>query len=126
MKSITGHVGAFVILTMLCSSAVRLEAQPSTEPAIPPRPRLTLTAEQEYIIREIIKNEKVTKEKVATETVGDSVPENVKLYPLPPEVEQKVPETQAHEFFVEDDDTIVLVSPSDRRIADVLKKKSSD
>jgi hypothetical protein len=87
MKSITGHVGAFVILTMLCLSAVRLEAQPSTEPAIPPRPRLTLTAEQEYIIREIIKNEKVTKEKVPTETVGDSVPENVKLYPLPPEVE---------------------------------------
>jgi hypothetical protein len=126
MKLITRHLGVFVISIILCSSAVRLEAQRSTEPAIPPRPRLTLTAEQEYIIREIIRNEKVTKEKVATETVGDSVPQDVKLYPLPAEVEQKVPQTQAHEFFVEDDDTIVLVSPSDRRFADVLKKKSSD
>ena len=69
---------------------------------------------------------KVAKEKSATETVGDSVPENVKLYPLPLEIEQKVPQAQSHEFFVEDDDTIILVSPSDRRIADVLKKKSSD
>jgi Protein of unknown function (DUF1236) len=124
MKSITRHVGVFVISIILYSSAGGLEAQPSTEPAIPPRPRLTLTAEQEYIIREIVSNEKVTREKVATETVGDSIPENVKLHPLPAEVEQKVPQTRAHEYFVEDDDTIVLVSPSDRRIADVLKKKS--
>jgi hypothetical protein len=94
------------------------------EPGVPPRPRLTLTAEQEYTIREIIKDVKVAKEKSATETVGDSVPENVKLYPLPLEIERKVPQAQSHEFFVEDDDTIIVVSPSDRRIADVLKKKS--
>jgi hypothetical protein len=39
---------------------------------------------------------------------------------------QKVPKARAHQFFVKDDDTVVLVSPSDRRVADVIKKKSGD
>jgi hypothetical protein len=108
------------------SSWIAARSQPNTEPAVGPKPRLTLTAEQEYTIREIIKDIKVPKEKSTTETVGDSVPANVRLYPLPPEVEQKVPQAKSHEFFLEENDTIVLVSPSDRRIANVLKKKSSD
>ena len=60
------------------------------------------------------------------EGVGDLVPDNVKLTPLPGEISQKVPQAKSHMFFVMDDDTIVLVSPSDRRVADILKKKSSD
>lgn len=115
------------MLIVLCSSVVVVPAQPTTPPAIAPAPRLTLTAEQEYTIREIIlKDVNVPKEKFASETIGDSVPENVKLYALPSVIEQKVPKAQSHKFFVKDDDTIILVSPSDRRIADVLKKKSSD
>lgn len=101
--------------------------QPTAPPAVAPAPRLKLTAEQEYIIREIIlKDLNVPKERSVPETVGDIVPENVELYPLPPEIIQKVPGAQSHKFVVKDDDTIVLVSPSDRRIADVIKKKSSD
>jgi hypothetical protein len=68
----------------------------------------------------------VPKEKFGSETIGDSVPENVTLYPFPLEIEQKVSKAKSHKFFVRDDDTIIVVSPSDRRIADVLKKKSSD
>lgn len=125
MKSTTRRI--VVSITMVITlSAVGVHAQPSTEPAVPPRPRLALTAEQEYTIRETIKDVKVPKEKSITQTVGESVPENITLYPLPSEIEQKIPQAKSHEFFVEDDDTIILVSPSDRRIADVLKKKSSD
>jgi hypothetical protein len=61
----------------------------------------------------------------APETVGDSVPENIKLFPLPPEVIQKEPQARSHTFFIKDDE-IVIVSSSDRRIADVIKKKSTD
>jgi Protein of unknown function (DUF1236) len=120
-------VGALItFLIALCSSGVGVQAQPTTPPAIPQPPRLTLTAEQEYIIREIIlKDVNVPKEKSASETIGDSVPETVKLYSLPSEIVEKVPQAQSHKFFVKDD-TVILVSPSDRRIADVIKKKSSD
>jgi hypothetical protein len=60
------------------------------------------------------------------DSIGDGVPQNIKLEPLPPEIMQKVPKARTHQFFVEDDDTVVLVSLSDRRVADVIKKKSGD
>jgi hypothetical protein len=77
-------------------------------------------------IREIVfKESNVQRERSAPETIGDVVPENVKLYPLPPEVTQKVPQARSHMFFVKDDE-IILVSSSDRKVSDVIKKKSTD
>jgi hypothetical protein len=116
---------AAVLVAPIFACAVTAQAQgtpPPTTPAVTPPPRLKLTAEQEYIIREIVfKDISVQKENSAPETVGDSVPENIKLYPLPPEVIQKVPQARSHMFFIKDDE-IVIVSSSDRRIADVIKK----
>jgi hypothetical protein len=128
LRKITSRfVGALItLLIALSSSGVGVHAQPTTPPAIAPSPRLTLTAEQEYIIREIIlKDVNVPKEQSASETIGDSVPETVKLYPLPSEIVEKVPQARSHQFFVKTD-AVILVSPSDRRIADVIKKKSND
>jgi hypothetical protein len=73
----------------------------------------------------VLKDLNVQKQNSAPETIGDSVPEDVMLHPLPPDVIQKVPQARSHMFFIKDDE-VVLVSPSDRRIADVIKKKSSD
>lgn len=119
-----------LLIIALSSSAVRgaqPASPPTNTPVVPPKPQLTITAEQEYIIREIIKDMSLSEGKVCS---GNdrcySVPENVKLNPLPPEVVQKVPQAKSHMFFVKADDTIVLVSPSDRRVADVLKKKPTD
>ncbi|HEV3159643.1 MAG TPA: DUF1236 domain-containing protein [Xanthobacteraceae bacterium] len=113
-------------LTALGASSENVYAQAIAPPAIAPAPRLTLTAEQEYIIREIVlKDLNVQKENSAPETIGDVVPDDVKLYPLPPEVIQKVPQARSHSFFLKDDE-IILVSPSDRRVANVIKKKSTD
>jgi Protein of unknown function (DUF1236) len=113
-------------LVALCASGKNVHAQMNAPPAVAPAPRLKLTAEQEYIIREIIlKDSNVQKENSAPETVGDTVPDDVKLHPLPPEVIQKVPQARSHMFFVKDDE-VILVSSSDRRVADVIKKKSTD
>ena len=113
-------------LIVLCGSGENLRAQTNAPPVVAPTPRLKLTAEQEYIIREILlKDSNVQKEHSAPETVGDAVPDDVKLYPLPPEVIQKVPQARSHMFFVKSDE-VILVSPSDRRVADVIKKKSTD
>jgi hypothetical protein len=113
-------------LAALCASGKNVNAQTNAPPAVAPAPRLKLTAEQEYIIREILlKDSNVQKENSAPETVGDAVPDAVKLYPLPPEVIQKVPQARSHMFFVQDDE-VILVSSSDRRVADVIKKKPTD
>ena len=117
---------AFAGLIVLFASGKNVHAQTNAPPAVAPAPRLKLTAEQGYIIREIIlKNSNVQKENSAPETVGDTVPDDVKLHPLPPEVIQKVPQARSHMFFVKDDE-VILVSSSDRRVADVIKKKSTD
>ena len=40
---------------------------------------------------------------------------------MPSEIANKVPQAKSHSFFVKDgDNAIVLVSPSDRRVADVI------
>jgi Protein of unknown function (DUF1236) len=111
-------------LVALSALSVQVSGQPTTPPAIGPAQRtVNLTAEQEFIIREIVlKDLNISKAKPeAPETIGDAVPENIELHPIPPEVSAKVPQVQSHEFFVKDD-KIILVSPSDRRIADVIQK----
>ena len=65
------------------------------------------------------------KQNTAPETVGDVVPEDVKLYLLPQDVIQKVPQARSHMFFVKDDE-VILVSSTNWRVADVIKKKSTD
>ena len=100
-----------------------LWAQDAEKPAIAPAPRtINLTQEQRFIIKENVKDLKLTKAQAsATETIGDRVPDDIELHPMPPEIGNKVPQAKAHSFFVKDgDNAIVLVSPSDRRVADVI------
>jgi hypothetical protein len=100
-----------------------LWAQDAEKPAIAPSPRtINLTQEQRFIIKENVKDLKLTKAQAnATETIGDRVPDDIELHPMPPEIGNKVPQAKSHSFFVKDgDNAIVLVSPSDRRVADVI------
>jgi hypothetical protein len=114
------------LLVALGSSTVIAQTQPAA-PSLAPLPRLTLTAQDEYVVREnLLKDKNVPRQGSGPDTIGEVVPQNITLQPLPPEIMQKVPKARAHDFFVKDDDTVVLVSPSDRRVADVIKKKSSD
>ncbi len=125
-RILTAALAAALAGTGLWTAAVH--GQPAAPPAVAPAQRtLNLTAEQEYVIREIIlKDENIPKEKSATpQTIGDTVPETVALHDFPADVTAKVPQVKAHKFFVKDD-LVILVSPSDRRIADIIKKKPTD
>ena len=116
------------LLIVLVSSAVIAQTQPEPplRDGLPRLPRLTLTAQDEYVIREnLLTDSSLPRQGSAPDTIGDVVPQNIKLYPLPPQVVQKVPKAQAYQFLV-NDNTVILVSSSDRRVADVIKKKSSD
>jgi hypothetical protein len=122
LKAILAAATATTII-VLCAWTVQVQAQ-STTPEIGPTPRtINLTAEQGFIIREIVlKDLHVPKAKPdAPEIIGDAVPQNIQLYPIPPEVAAKVPQVKSHLFFVKDDE-IILVSPGDRHISDVIKK----
>jgi hypothetical protein len=94
------------------------------KPAIAPTPRtINLTQEQRFIIKEIVlKDLKVARAGAdAPETIGEAVPGNIELHTMPPEIAAKVPQGKSHTFFVKQDNVIVLVSPGDRRVADVIR-----
>jgi hypothetical protein len=101
-----------------------LLAQEVDKPAIPPQPRtINLTQEQRFVIRENVKDLTLSKaSKDAPETIGDPVPPDIVLHALPSEVGAKVPQVRSHMFFIKDgDNAIVLVTPNDRRVADVIR-----
>jgi hypothetical protein len=114
---------AFSIGAALSPSQHVLQAQDADKPAIAPQPRtINLTQEQRFIIRENVKDLASSKaSKDAPETIGDPVPANIVLHALPSEVGVKVPQARSHMFFIKDDNAIVLVSPNDRRVADVIR-----
>jgi hypothetical protein len=108
----------------LSSSEGALRAQDVNKPVIPPQPRtINLTQEQRFIIKENVKDLALSKApKDAPETIGDPVPASIVLHALPSEVGLKVSQIRSHMFFIKDDNNaIVLVSPNDRRVADVIR-----
>ena len=112
-----------VAALMLFAPLSAVEGQTNTEPVIAPAPRtVNLTAEQRFIIKEIVyKDLNVPRARAgAPESIGDSVPPNVELHDMTAELAKKVPAAKSHKFYVTAD-AIVLVSPSDRRVADVIK-----
>lgn len=114
---------AAVAAMVLFAPLSGVEGQSNPEPAIAPAPRtINLTAEQRFIIKEIVsKDLDVPKAQAgAPETIGDPVPPEIVLHDMTPELAQKVPAAKSHKFYVTAD-AIVLVSPSDRRVADVIK-----
>src|SRR5437660_4929263 len=114
---------AFSFGIVLPPSEHVLHAQETDKPAIAPQPRtINLTQEQRFIIKENVKDLGLPKaRKDAPETIGDPVPQDIELHPLPPEVATKVSQARSHLFFIkEGNNAIVLVTPDDRRVADVI------
>jgi hypothetical protein len=115
---------AFSFGIVLPPSEHVLHAQDTDKPAIASQPRtINLTQEQRFIIKENVKDLGLPKaRKDAPETIGDPVPQDIELHPLPPEVATKVSQARSHSFFIkEGNNAIVLVSPNDRRVADVIR-----
>ena len=102
-----------IAATLSAASAQTLEP--------PTQPKLNLTLEDRYTIKEIIKDLRVApapgKQDVS---IGIEVPSSVRLEPMPAEVAAKVPKIKSHLFFVEDN-KIVLVEVKDRKIVDVIE-----
>ena len=101
----------------------KVEAQSNTKPVVaPPSRTINLTAEQNFIIKEIVlKDMNVSKAQAdAPETIGVPVPPSVELHDMTPALAENVPQAKSHKFYLTAH-AIVIVSVSDRRVADVIK-----
>jgi hypothetical protein len=116
-------LAAVTLFAPVCAVKGQSDTKPDSQPAIAPAPRtVNLTAEQRFIIKEIVyKDMKVAKApQGAPESIGDPVPSDVELHDMTAELAKKVPSAKSHKFYVTAN-AIVLVSPSDRTVADVIK-----
>src|SRR5262249_13002902 len=111
-----------VVLLALGLSGVGTVAQSPPDDRRPILQRsIRLTAEQEYVIKENVKDVRGLQvaQNVATE-IGQKISPDVELHTFPSLVIEKVPQVKAFKFFVTKDE-IVLVSPQNT-VADVIKK----
>jgi hypothetical protein len=106
--------------TLLMGSLAAAQG-PGNAPAEPSKSNINLTVEQKHTIKEIVKDLKVQAAPANVPTsVGATVPATVALSRMPPELGQKVPQVKSHEFFIADG-RIVLVSPTDKKIDEVIE-----
>ena len=104
--------------TLLVGGAIA-QAPPAKEDAIPPR-SIQLSAQQDYIIKENLKDMHIEQVARTNEIrIGDKVPPNIGLHAFPPLVIEKVPQVKTYKFFITENQ-IVVVSQQNL-IADIIK-----
>jgi Protein of unknown function (DUF1236) len=84
-------------------------------------PRVNLSVEQRDTIRELVKELNVASAASETPmTIGDTVPKDVELHPMPTRVGEKVSQVKNHLFFRKGAE-LAIVDPKDDKIVDVIK-----
>jgi hypothetical protein len=82
---------------------------------------VNLTLEQRHVIRELVKELKVTTAKDDIKVAeGEAIPGKVELQPVPPLIGQKVPSIKAHRLYVTQSQ-ILIVDPQDQRVIEVIE-----
>jgi hypothetical protein len=121
----TLFAAVMVGLVGLAWPGTAFSADDGSKTVVPPQPTINLSMEQRFIIRENIKEMRVPRAGPdAPDKIGERVPQNIDLHALPRFAKEKVPQAKYHKFFIKDgDNVIVLVSPDDRRVADVIPLK---
>jgi hypothetical protein len=110
-----------VSATGLLLSVAIAQTPPQDKDVIPPR-SINLTAEQSYIIKEIVLTETRAEQAPPNDEIkiGNKVADDIKLLAFPKLVAEKVPQVKSYKFFVTQNQ-VVVVSPQDNVIADIIK-----
>ncbi|HEY6255651.1 MAG TPA: DUF1236 domain-containing protein [Xanthobacteraceae bacterium] len=118
MKRNSVRPAAVVLAAALLGAAVPAVAQ-GQEPAVT-QPKVNLTLEQRFVIKELLKDLKVTPAPPNSETaIGATVPATISLNPMPADVAAKVPQIKSHLFYLADG-KVVIVDPKENKIVDAF------
>ncbi len=107
-----------LVATLLAGGAIA-QTPPTDRRIIPPR-SIQLSAQQDYVIKENLKDMHIKQVPRTKEIrIGNKVPSGIGLHDFPPLVVEKVPKVKTYKFFITENQ-IVLVSPLNE-IADIIK-----
>jgi uncharacterized protein DUF1236 len=79
--------------------------------------------EQRHVIKELIKDMKIEPAESTARSVGDNLPQDAALRPVPGDISRKVPQIKTHRFLYTAD-RILIVDPKDNRVAEVIELKA--
>jgi hypothetical protein len=110
---------ASTIVSALFVGGVAAQMPPTDRRMIPPR-SIHLSAQQDYVIKENVKDMHIPQVGRTGEIrIGDKLPAGIALHDFPPLVVEKVPKVKTYKFFIAEG-RIVLVNPQ-KQIADIIK-----
>src|SRR5262245_31328067 len=113
---------SIVLLAVGLSGAAHVAQSPPDDRRLISRQSIKLTAEQEYVIRENVKDVRGAEvSQNVVQKVGEKMRPDVELHDIPSLVTEKVPQIKAFKFFITKDQ-IVLVSPQ-KTVADVIRRR---
>ncbi len=111
------------LLGILILAGGAIAQTPPGDNTVVPSRSIRITAEQGHVIKETVLKDKPAESSGSGQSeaaIGDKVPANVQLQTFPEAVFEKVPQVKMHKFYVANGQ-VVVVSPSDNTIADILK-----
>jgi hypothetical protein len=113
--------------TMMLAAALSLAAASAQVPADHPAPpvmvapKISLSLEKRDTIREFVKEVDVASATPETPmAIGDTVPKEIPLHPMPTRVGEKVSKVKNHLFFRKGTE-FAIVDSKDNKIVDVIK-----
>ena len=87
----------------------------------PKQARVDIKPEQKTVIKQTIVRENIRPQKIDVQVrVGVRIPQSVVLYSLPPTIIEIYPAYRPYKFVMVDDDTILVIDPTDWEIVDVI------
>src|SRR6478735_10832492 len=102
---------SLVVLAVGFSGAAHVAQSPSDDRRLISRQSVKLTAEQEYVIRENVKEVRsVRLAQNVTPKVDEKIPSDVELHDFPSLVIDKIPRVKAFKFFVTEDQIVLAAS----------------
>jgi len=107
---------------ILAGGAIAQTPTPGDNTVVPSR-SIRITAEQGHVIKETVLKDRPAESSGSGQSeavIGDKVPASAQLQNFPETVFEKVPQVKMHKFYVANGQ-VVIVSPSDNTVADILK-----
>ena len=88
--------------------------------------KVNISSEHATRVSEVLRQHSRPERVNAGIRVGERIPTNIEVRPLPPEVIALVPEYRGYDYFVDSDDEIVFVSPESHEIVGMIDYGSAD
>jgi hypothetical protein len=112
-----------LLAVLILAGGAIAQTPPGDNNTVVPSRSIRITVEQGHVIKEIVLKDRPSESSGSGQSelaIGDKVPAGARLESFPETVWDKVPQVRMHKFYIANGQ-VVIVSPSDNTVADIIK-----